>query len=97
MEENSVYAMVEFDYYAKGHQFYQDPARDVIVNSYICPDWPDLRVIGSAPPGYEYDLGAMCTYAGVGGAIVDDKTKTLQSAFGPIPRQRRIHDEARGT
>src|SRR5262249_54315578 len=72
MEEKSAYDKVVFDYFTKAaplNVVQNDPARDLVVNSYICPDWPDEKVIGNVPAGYEYELGAMCTYAGVGGAI----------------------------
>lgn len=85
LEEGSTYDTVDFKYYTAGRQFYQDPARDVIVWAYSCPDWPDARVTTSVPAGYEYELGAVCTYSGVAGAIVDATTKTVPSLFGPIP------------
>jgi prepilin-type N-terminal cleavage/methylation domain-containing protein len=85
MEEHAAYEQVDFTYYTKGKQFYQDPARDILVNAFSCPDWPDPRVTRSAPPGYEYQLGAVCTYAGVGGAVQSSGEKMINSAFGPIP------------
>jgi hypothetical protein len=87
MEEQDVYDALEFDYFTKGKQFYQDPARDRIVSIYLCPVWPDVQVIRSMPPGYEYQLGAVCTYTGVGGAIrdSDDTEHLITSAFGLLP------------
>jgi prepilin-type N-terminal cleavage/methylation domain-containing protein len=84
MEEGSVYDQIQFNYYSMGKQFHQDPVRDIVINAFSCPAWPDARVTSSAPVGYEYQLGAVCTYAGVGGAVYADITM-IPSAFGPIP------------
>jgi prepilin-type N-terminal cleavage/methylation domain-containing protein len=95
MEEDSVYNQVAFNYYLPPiKNYYDDPTRDTVVEAYICPDWQDARVMGSAPAGYEYELGAMCSYAGVGGVIpivdpaapVLDQTHTTPSPdYGDIP------------
>jgi hypothetical protein len=86
MEEQATYDLLDFKYYnTPGKLPFQDPARDVLINAFSCPDWPDARVTLSAPAGYEYQLGAVCTYAGVGGAILDPTTKKINSGFGPIP------------
>ena len=86
MEEQSTYEKVEFTYYTvSGRQYYQDPVRDVPVAAFICPDWPDSRVTPSAPAGYEYQLGAVCTYSGVGGAVQKSGEKMMPSGFGQIP------------
>jgi prepilin-type N-terminal cleavage/methylation domain-containing protein len=87
MEEQAAYDTVDFDYYLKNPkpEYYKDPARDIIVMAYICPDWPDPRVTASALPNYEYQLGAVCTYSGVGGAVRKDGETLVPSGFGPIP------------
>lgn len=86
MEESATYDRIEFTYYTvSGRQYYQDPVRDIPVAAFICPDWPDARVTGSAPAGYEYQLGAVCTYSGVGGAVQSGGEKLIPSGFGPIP------------
>ena len=85
MEEQATYDLVDFTYFSKGRQFYQDPARDIAVTAFICPDWPDSRVTFSAPAGYEYQLGAVATYAGVGGAVQSGGEKLIPSGFGQIP------------
>jgi prepilin-type N-terminal cleavage/methylation domain-containing protein len=85
MEEQAVYDIVDFDYYSASLSFAQDPARDKLVESYICPGWPDPRVTSSAPADYEYQLGAALTYTGVGGAVQNDGEKLVASAFGPVP------------
>lgn len=86
MEEQAAYDTLELDYYnTSGRQYYQDPARDLIVEGYICPNWQDSRVTGTAPPGFEYQLGAVCTYTGVGGAVRNQGEVLVPSAFGPVP------------
>ena len=86
MEEQSVYDTIEFTYYnTPGRQFYQDPARDVFIAAFSCPDWPDAKITASAAAGYEYQLGTVCTYAGVGGVVIDPTTTTIPSGFGRIP------------
>jgi prepilin-type N-terminal cleavage/methylation domain-containing protein len=86
MEEQAIYEKIEFAYFTiAGRQFYQDPVRDVPVAAFICPDWPDARVTLSAPAGYEYQLGAVCTYSGVGGAVQTGGEKLIPSGFGQIP------------
>ncbi len=68
MEEDAVYNQINFNYYvAPVKQYQDDPARDIVIDAYICPDWQYDRVFGSVTAGYEYELGAMCTYAGVAG------------------------------
>ncbi len=91
MEEDATYAQVDFKYYTKAapaNVVTNDPARDVIVPAYICPDWPDARVTSSVPAGYEYELGAVCTYSGVGGAVQNNGEKLIPATvtgFGQIP------------
>jgi prepilin-type N-terminal cleavage/methylation domain-containing protein len=87
MEEQDTYDTVNFDYYLDNPRpnYYDDPARNIVVASYVCPDWPDARVTLTAPPNYEYQLGAVCTYSGVGGAVRNAGEKLIASGFGPIP------------
>ena len=48
MEEDAVYNQVNFNYYVAPVKPYQtDPARDVEIDAYICPDWQYDRVFGS--------------------------------------------------
>jgi prepilin-type N-terminal cleavage/methylation domain-containing protein len=91
MEEGAVYDKIDFAYYTAGRQFYQDPVRDIVIQAFICPDWPDAKVVdqtASTPP-YEYQWGALCTYAGVAGANIAATPpitpKTIPSAYGPYP------------
>jgi prepilin-type N-terminal cleavage/methylation domain-containing protein len=96
MEEGSVYSQINFGYYLPPKKnYYDDPTRAIVIDAYICPDWQDDRVFGSVPSGYEYELGAMCSYAGVAGvipgidanALVLDQTHTIPSpsGYGDIP------------
>jgi prepilin-type N-terminal cleavage/methylation domain-containing protein len=73
MEGQSAYNQILFDWKKAGKTTpYDDPAKDVVVDAFICPAWPDQQVIGSAPTGLEYELGALVTYAGVGGYVFDE-------------------------
>jgi prepilin-type N-terminal cleavage/methylation domain-containing protein len=85
MEEEDAYNAIDFEYFLAGRPFYQDPARDLVVSVYLCPAWTDIQVIRSIPAGYEYQLGAVCTYNGVGGAVREDDVPPFNSAFGPLP------------
>jgi prepilin-type N-terminal cleavage/methylation domain-containing protein len=87
MEEQDAYDTVNFDYYRDTPRplYYDDPARNIVIAAYVCPDWPDARVTTSVPTNYEYQLGAACTYSGVGGAVRDDGEKLIPSGYGPIP------------
>lgn len=101
MEEQATYDTTNFDYYLDSPrpQYYQDPARDLVVAAYVCPNWPDARVTGSVLPNYEYQLGAVCTYNGVGGSVRKQGEKTVASGFGPIPDNGafRVKQESLGT
>ena len=91
MEEGATYDKIEFTYYTAGKQFYQDPVRDVVISAFICPDWPDAKVVDQTTtmPPYDYQWGALCTYVGVAGAIPTSPPaptpKTIASAYGPYP------------
>jgi prepilin-type N-terminal cleavage/methylation domain-containing protein len=87
MEEQATYDKVDFEYFLKSPKplYYEDSVRDIVVEPYICPDWPDPNVTGTALPNYEYQLGAVCTYTGVGGAVRNAGEKIIPSADGPIP------------
>ncbi len=95
MEEDAVYNQVNFNYWVAPKKNYtDDPARDIVIDAYICPDWQYERVFSNAPTGYEYENGAVCTYAGVAGTPqskdpndpVLDQTKMIASPnFGDVP------------
>ncbi len=83
MEEQATYDRIVFDYYDKSVSFDNDPARDAVISSYICPSWPHSPVVTNAVNAYE--KGALVTYSGVGGAIRNRGETLVNSAFGPIP------------
>ncbi|MEQ8847726.1 DUF1559 domain-containing protein [Botrimarina sp.] len=70
MEEQQTYDLIQFDYGTDGvpNNPFADPARNQVVTAFICPSWPDPAVYAAAPAGFEYENGALVTYAGVGGA-----------------------------
>jgi hypothetical protein len=71
--------------------FYQDPVRDIVIQAFICPDFPDAKVVPQTTPTppYEYQWGALCTYAGVAGANIAATSpplpKTIPSQYGALP------------
>lgn len=85
MEEQQTYDLVDFDYYENGRGPFDGPERDLVIDAFICPEWPDSRVTGSVQPGLEYQLGAVNTYTGVGGAVRNQGEELISSAFGPVP------------
>ncbi len=47
-----------------------DPARNVVVSSYICPTYPHPKITTTSAGAASYENGAMVTYAGCGGAYL---------------------------
>ena len=78
MEESNTYDQLEFDYSGLP---WNDPARDIVVNSYICTSWQDLPLQSSARPGFEYQLGGLVTYSGNGGAANSAETCLVGGAY----------------
>jgi len=66
-EENSIYSMMKFDELNAATAL-NDPARNQVVTSYICPSYPHPKVMTTAANAYEN--GAEVTYAGCGGAYM---------------------------
>ena len=85
MEQANVFDQIDFDYYTASTPYFDDVAKDVVVESYVCPSWPDSKVTFAADSGYEYQLGAVNTYTGVGGAVRDRGEELIPSAFGRVP------------
>ncbi len=85
IEGQSTYDRIKFNF--SPAPMYDDPVRDVVIDAFICPSWPDPKVITSAPTGYEYQLGAICTYAGAAGAVRNRGEKLFPSpnGFGQLP------------
>jgi prepilin-type processing-associated H-X9-DG protein len=84
-EEAATYDRIDFEYYKHGRQYFNDPVRDAVVNIFICPNWNGPTTVSSAPSGFEYQLGAMVTYSGVGGAVRNRGEKLVISQFGRVP------------
>ena len=88
MEENATYDRIEFTYFTAGRQFYQDPVRDIVISAFICPDWPEAKVVDqtATTPPFDYQWGAFCTYAGVAGAnitpVPPQTVTTITSTYG---------------
>jgi prepilin-type processing-associated H-X9-DG protein len=87
IEEQDTYDQVNFDYYLDTPvpMYYDDSMRDNVVETYICPAWPDARVTAKSTATFEYQWGAVCTYAGVGG-VVRTGEKLVPSVYGNLPR-----------
>ncbi len=88
MEQTGAYDQLNVDYWDNGGGLpWDDPIKDTLITSYICPSWPDERVTSSAAPGFEYQLGAMCTYIGIAGAITGnlDPSELVDVPGGDIP------------
>lgn len=68
MEQSAIYDQIQFDYGVTPgttNNPFDDPARNQVVEAYICPSWIDPKVSGS---GFDYQQGALVTYTGNGGA-----------------------------
>ncbi|WP_261342334.1 DUF1559 domain-containing protein [Bythopirellula polymerisocia] len=78
MEQQAVYDQIQFDKTNPPTAF-DDPIRDQIVNIYLCPSWPDQAVMKAGTPS---QIGALTTYAGVGGAI---SSPTVELIGGEYP------------
>jgi prepilin-type N-terminal cleavage/methylation domain-containing protein len=91
MEEGATYDRIDF-VYLPGRQYYDDPVRDIVIQAFMCPDFPDAKIVAqsTSKPPYEYQWGALCTYAGVAGANVPPPpppatAKTVTSTYGNLP------------
>ncbi|MEN1678666.1 MAG: DUF1559 domain-containing protein [Planctomycetota bacterium] len=70
MEQDAVYDVIDFDFEQSANPA-DDPARDVVVDGFICPSWPDMLVLPFDQTNYfvaPHLIGALVTYAGVGGS-----------------------------
>ncbi len=68
IEQQQVYDQIQFQVTSSSAAF-DDPVRDIVIPSYICPSWQDEKVIRGSTPSRN---GALATYAGIGGAITSD-------------------------
>lgn len=85
MEQEAAADALVVDYYDQGQSYFADPARDVLIEPYVCTSWPYEKVTTSAASNFEYRLGAIVTYAGVGGAIQNRGENLVPSVEGRIP------------
>ena len=65
-EDASTFNQIRLDFTGNATD---DPARDIVVSSYICPSYPHPRVTTTSSGAASYENGAMVTYAGNGGAV----------------------------
>lgn len=77
IEQQQAYDMVQFHLVTSPAAF-TDPVRDVVISSYLCPSWPDQAVITDASPSA---VGAITTYAGVGGAITSPSVTLVGNEY----------------
>jgi prepilin-type N-terminal cleavage/methylation domain-containing protein len=85
IEGQTTYNQLVLDYKKAGRQVFDDPAKDVVIESFMCPAWPDAKVTESAQPGFEYQLGALSSYSGVAGAVRNRGETLYNSSFGRLP------------
>ena len=85
MEQANIYDRMDFNYVKTNASPYADPTRDVVVESYVCPSWPDPKVTGQVAPGFEYQQGAVNTYTGIAGAVRNRGELLINSQFGALP------------
>jgi prepilin-type N-terminal cleavage/methylation domain-containing protein/prepilin-type processing-associated H-X9-DG protein len=57
--------------------------RNTPIDAYFCPSCSYLKVYKTAQ--YDYQLGAITTYQGVGGAIVNRGEKVTSTSYGGLP------------
>ena len=85
MEQQQVYDQIDFEY--ENYTLpWDDPIRDAVVNIFICPSWPDEKLITTSRPGFDYEKGAIATYAGNGGAVsptvdLEDPDQVLDGTY----------------
>jgi prepilin-type N-terminal cleavage/methylation domain-containing protein len=60
-----------------------EPNRDVVVPGYGCPSYDGQLLVTNAK--YSYQEGALTTYQGIGGAIVNRGETTTSGSHGPVP------------
>ena len=86
MEQQQVYDQIDFEY-ENFNIPWDDPIKDAVVNIFICPSWPDDRLVVTSDPGFDYERGAIVTYTGNGGAVTNnvDPDDTSQVIRGTYP------------
>jgi len=87
IEQGSIFDRINFNY--TGLPWANEPAKDMLVSAYVCPSWNDPPIITDGQ--YDYQNGALVTYNGVGGALVDglnlsNPDLVTRSGYGEIPK-----------
>jgi prepilin-type N-terminal cleavage/methylation domain-containing protein/prepilin-type processing-associated H-X9-DG protein len=87
LEQGSIFERINFNY--TGLPWANEPAKDTVVAPYVCPSWNDPKIIVDGL--YDYQNGALVTYNGVGGALIDGLDVTnpdlaVRSGYGEIPK-----------
>ena len=89
LEENDIFKTLDLD--GTSHHdtnARRNPARFYHISSYACPAYP-FPIVVTDNKVANYQLGALTTYQGVGGAIVDRsreaRKKWTRSQFGDLP------------
>ncbi len=97
MEEQATYDQIIFNYGENGtpNNPYTDPAANIVVDAFVCPSWTNPKVKTDAQRNFEYQNGALATYAGVGGALTagsnpEDLLSDGSSINGPFTIERRV-------
>lgn len=85
MEQQQVYDRIDFAY-ENFNLPWDDPIKDAVVGIFICPSWPDDQLVTTSRPGFDYEKGAIATYAGNGGAVsptvdLDDPDQVLDGTY----------------
>ena len=78
MEGKTIYDQCDID----GNTF-DDPQRYTLVDVYMCPSYPGESVIRGNPN--RYGDGALTTYQGVGGVLIEDEPGIVTAGHGDIP------------
>jgi hypothetical protein len=87
MEEQATFDLIQFEYGVNGipNAPFADPVANSVVAAFICPSWNDPLVASGAPAGFEYQNGALATYAGVGGSANSPDAKLIPRGTGTYP------------
>ncbi len=85
LEENAAYSLLDLDSTAHHSPDEQtNPVRYLEVKAYYCPAFDHPQVNYAAVAG-DYQLGAITTYQGVGGVIVEQRAGLTSSIYGDLP------------
>lgn len=77
IEEQQIYDLIQFEVTSTPTAF-DDPVRDLVVPSYVCPSWQHPQVIRGLSPTRN---GAIVTYSGSGGAITSDDVNLIKEEY----------------